>query len=86
MPDARLRPGGDSAFASDPGEVALSDAKLRRLRPDLFGLGAWIKQRKKGSVGTRSIGEHLADGDSRAAVVASVDPLLVAATQRAGGS
>ncbi len=70
----------DSTRAAEPGGVALSDAKLRRLRPDLYGLG----HRFRAAVGLDFpwlvfFREHLQNGDSRAAVVVSLRPLLVAA-------
>jgi hypothetical protein len=70
----------DSTRAAQPGGVALSDAKLRRLRPDLYGLG----HRLRAAVGLDFpwlvfFREHLQNGDSRAAVVVSLRPLLVAA-------
>lgn len=70
----------ETTRASDPGNVALSDARLRRLRPDLYGLG----HRLRAAVGLDFpwrvfLREHLRNGDSRAAVVVSTRPLLVAA-------
>lgn len=70
--------------ASDPVDVRLSRAKLRRLCPELFELRgnliAWLDR----VIGTRAavifqIADHLSHGDSRAAVVVSTAPLLVAA-------
>jgi hypothetical protein len=70
--------------ASDPVDVRLSRVKLRRLCPELFesrgNLIAWLDR----LIGSRAalifqIADHLSHGDSRAAVVVSVAPLLVAA-------
>lgn len=70
----------DTTAASDPGGVSPSDAKLRRLRPDLYR--PW--HRLRAAVGLDFpwlvfLREHLQNGDSRAAVVVSLRPLLVAA-------
>jgi hypothetical protein len=70
----------DTTHAADPGGLALSDAKLRRLRPDLYGLG----HRLGAAVGLTFpmrvyFRECLQNGDSRAAVVVLLRPLLVAA-------
>ncbi len=70
--------------ASDPLDVRLSPAKLRRLCPELFeSRGNWIAWLDR-IIGSRAalifqIADHLSHGDSRAAVVVSVAPLLVAA-------
>jgi hypothetical protein len=66
--------------ASDPGRCKLSEERLRRLQPELFA-------GEPGAVGDESglqeyresLAEHLRDGDSRAAVVVSTAPLVVAA-------
>lgn len=65
----------DSTTASDPGGVTVSDARLRRLCPELYGLRARAKARRFREI----IIEHMEVGDSRAAVVVRLDPLLVAA-------
>jgi hypothetical protein len=70
--------------ASDPGMIRLSDAKLRLLRPDLYGFEGWWKsiRRRFGSKESDQrtyIERQLQRGDSRAAVVISVSPLLIAA-------
>lgn len=72
------------SHASDPGGVMLSVAKLRRLAPELFP--SWWKpwrwiDRISGSCAAQifRIGDRLIHGDSRAALVMSVDPCLVAA-------
>ena len=73
----------DNSYASDPGKVLLSHRKLRRLRPDLYGVSGWIKAlRCRVGLGWPQrtyIEEQLQYGDSRAAVVVSLSPLLVAA-------
>jgi hypothetical protein len=69
----------NTSVASDPGRLWLSNAKLRRLRPDLFGLVAFLKNLILPVSERRYLAEQLQHGDSRAAVVASIDPLLVAA-------
>ena len=67
----------DNTRASDPGGVRLSDDKLRRLHPELYGLRAFFDKRLKEE--REVIAEHMRLGDSRAAVVMSAYPLLVAA-------
>lgn len=57
----------DRALASDPVNIRLSPAKLELLEP------------AESAVPKELIDEHLGFGDSRAAVVASTQPLLVAA-------
>jgi hypothetical protein len=70
--------------ASDPGLIRLSQEKLRRFSPKDFEGGwnplAWL-DRRFGDRATRIflVADHLIHGDSRAAVVLSVSPLLVAA-------
>jgi hypothetical protein len=70
--------------ASDPVNVRLARVKLRRLCPELFesrgNLIAWLDR----LIGSRAavifpIADQLSHGDSRAAVVVSVAPLLIAA-------
>lgn len=72
-----------STTASDPGQIKLSLSKFRILRPDLFGLsGILISIRKffRGGLPERVYAEeHLQFGDSRAAVVITAAPLLIAA-------
>ncbi len=72
-----------TTMASDPGSLTLSDEKLRILRPDLYGVeGMWHSVKillgkawdQKGQVA-----KQLKTGDSRAAMVVSVNPLVVAA-------
>lgn len=72
--------------ASDPGRFQLSESKLRRLQPELFvterGFFRWLLRRRR-DPGVleycESLASHLQTGDSRAAVVVSVAPLVVAA-------
>ncbi len=71
--------------ASDPAKVTLSNDKLRRLHPELFGVrglvkdvSEWVGQKFYAFTRTR-LREWLYHGDSRAAVVVRADPLLVAA-------
>lgn len=73
-----------STTASEPGGVTLSSNLLRRLRPDLFGWGAvWhsllVFMTIEDFPHKRRIREQLHAGDSRAAVVMSISPLLIAA-------
>ncbi len=79
----RTRTLDDTTAASDPGQVKLSHKKLRKLRPDLYGVsGIWNSVLIR--LGVRwpqrvYIEEQLQCGDSRAAVVVSLNPLLIAA-------
>ncbi len=69
--------------ASDPGQLELSHEKLQLLRPDLYGLaGMWHSIKVKLGQAwdqKKQVARQLLTGDSRAAVVISVAPLLVAA-------
>lgn len=76
--------------ASHPGRFALSDARLARLQPELVAGAAPLRRLAWRAAGLfapgfsldetkRRIAEHLRNGDARAAVVASVRPLRVAA-------
>src|SRR5581483_10306990 len=68
------------AFASDPAGLSLSDAKLRRLRPELYGWRRWVREKTGWAFPQRDyLAGHLLRGDARAAVVVSSEPLLVAA-------
>jgi hypothetical protein len=75
----------DRSFASDAQPISLSDAKLRRLEPDLYGWRAWFSKTRWGlrqltaREARRMLAEHLRLGDTRAAVVVRTDPLTVAA-------
>jgi hypothetical protein len=68
--------------ASNPARLIMSDAKLRRLCPSLYcltGIAGFSRCFFWNGWGLRYyIGDMLIHGDSRAAVVVSVSPLLVA--------
>ena len=69
----------DTAVASHPARMPLSHAKLRKLHPELYTpLAKWI-YRGRTAEWLHRIGSHLFYGDSRAAVVVSTAPLIVAA-------
>ena len=70
--------------ASDPGNVSLSREKLEVLYPNFFTPSGLLMRVWKSLAGSApfspsAIDKHLQFGDSRAAVVVSVSPLLVAA-------
>lgn len=73
----------DSTRATDPGGVAVSHQKLRRFHPHLYGFHTLLDILRippnRTSFWKTHVHEHLMYGDSRAAVVVSVEPLLVAA-------
>jgi hypothetical protein len=79
----RTRTLDDATFASDPGRIVLSHAKLRLLRPDLYGFQGfcrWLREKFQAAFPEKVyIEEQLQNGDSRAAVVVSTAPLLIAA-------
>lgn len=64
-----------STRASNPGQIIVSDARLRRFCPELYGLRSQAAEKRLREM----IIEHMDLGDSRAAVVVGIDPLLVAA-------
>ena len=66
----------DSTYASDPIPVEVADERLQWFCPELYGWSARKAQHKRLR---QIIVEHMSVGDSRAAVVVSEDPLLVAA-------
>ncbi len=66
----------DSTSASDPVPVVVADERLRRFCPQLYGWSGRKAERKRLR---EIIIEHMHFGDSRAAVVVSTTPLLVAA-------
>ncbi|GAA3552611.1 hypothetical protein GCM10022197_04580 [Microlunatus spumicola] len=66
----------DRALASDPGGVTIAPDRLKALSPSLFGAGSLLPSR---AVARKTLSAHLWNGDSRAAVVLSIEPLLVAA-------
>lgn len=73
----------DSTQASDPGGIRLSHEKMRRFHPDLYGVRGFLGRVKPPTPEQRvqltRAEEHLMHGDSRAAIVVSTEPLLVAA-------
>ncbi len=73
----------DSTLATAPGQIRLSHDKLRVLRPELYGIrGIWntaLAFFRLGWPQRTYIEEQLECGDSRAAVVISTSPLLIAA-------
>ncbi|HEY1786052.1 MAG TPA: hypothetical protein VGG30_10905 [Pirellulales bacterium] len=75
----------DRAQASDPVHISLSREKLRKFHPELFGWRSWLTtvevfgRRLHAKMAQRMLAEHVANGDSRAAVVIHVHPLLIAA-------
>ena len=76
--------GAARSTASDPGNVSLSRAKLEVLYPNFFTPSGLLMRLWKSLAGSApfspsGIDKHLQFGDSRAAVVVSVSPLLVAA-------
>ncbi len=79
----RTRTLDNNTVASEPGNVRLSDDKLRSLCPELYGWRGilhslvWLLV-YHAHVRTR-IHEHLMEGDSRAALVLATEPLLIAA-------
>ena len=66
----------DEARASNPGGVTLDPARLRRIAPELYGVGGLLPGRL---LSKKVLQAHLWNGDSRAAVVLGRSPLLVAA-------
>jgi hypothetical protein len=77
----RWQPGEWSV--DNPGLFRVSDEMLRRLRPDCYGLGAWLFQKFTDVTRTLSfrdlIKEHLWLGSIQAALVMSLQPGRVAA-------
>ena len=75
----------DRTAASDRVAINLSDAKLQKLQPDLYGPQSQSFKLPCGktfldaAATRRMLAEHLSFGDSRAALVVSEHPLLVAA-------
>ncbi|KGN01965.1 hypothetical protein IRP63_07175 [Clostridium botulinum] len=72
-----------TTYASSPGSVTISKKKLKRLRPDLYGIrakiGALLDTITIGFSEQRQIKEHIFYGDSQPAVVMSNEPLIIAA-------
>jgi hypothetical protein len=70
----------DGTRASNPGEIRLSADRFYRLEPLTGGLPAsWVGQFATRKEFEQMLDEHLRLGDSRAACVISVEPLLVGA-------
>jgi hypothetical protein len=74
----------DRSFASDPGRITLRHEKMSRLHPELYlykGLCNRVKKRftPEQIYSHTYHREHLENGDSRAAVVISLQPLVIAA-------
>ena len=67
------------SVASDPGGVTLSKERILKLEPALAAAPADASPAERAKYSLDMLTEHLKFGDSRAAVVVSVDPLLVAA-------
>ena len=63
----------NTSAASDPGGITIDPARLRRLSPSLFGVGGLFRGPRRAA-----LQEYLWNGDSRAAVVMRLEPLLVA--------
>lgn len=74
-----------STQAVDRGGFKLSKQKIRKFHPPLFGVRAWLhdlsiqSERLRTSHLVQMLSDHVQFGDSRAAVVLSTDPLLIAA-------
>jgi hypothetical protein len=70
----------EETAASDPAQVSLSVRRFRRLEPTARGLRGWYwRWFAGGRQFEERLDEHLHLGDSRAACVVSIEPLLVAA-------
>jgi hypothetical protein len=74
----------DRTWATDPGSVALSHARLAEVQPELltnrtFRCGPVCAIEHPAAEMRERFAEHLRLGDSRAAVVVSIAPLVVAA-------
>lgn len=70
--------------ASNPGRLKLSDARLRLLCPELYGVRGMMVEPLLNLIfrhdsSRKIIKQHLNGGDCRAAIVVSTSPLLVAA-------
>jgi hypothetical protein len=70
--------------ASDSVKIRLSEAKLRKIQPELYDAGSmrakflWGAKELQSAQIIRLLSEHISFGDSRAAVVVSEAPLIVA--------
>jgi hypothetical protein len=74
--DGRSRYHDNSTYATDPVPVVVADERFRWFCPQLYGWSGRKAERKRLR---EIIIEHMRFGDSRAAVVVSTSPLLVAA-------
>lgn len=74
---------GSGTIASNPGEFQLSQKLLSRLRPDLYGIRGYFKNKrdykKSGLTIIDAIEQQLKFGDCRAAIVINTSPCLIAA-------
>jgi hypothetical protein len=66
-------------FASNRAELSLSEEKLRRYQPEAFGFSGLLWSIRKRVRFKWLLAQCLKYGDARAAIVASVSPLIVAA-------
>jgi hypothetical protein len=73
----------DSSQASDPGGIRLSHEKMRQFHPEMYASGGFVGFLRRLSPLQKfwkiRAEEHLMHGDSRAALVVAVSPLVVAA-------
>jgi hypothetical protein len=72
----RIRYHDDSTHASDPIPAEVADRRLKWFCPELYG---WSGRKGQNRRWRDLVVEHMSFGDSRAALVVSMDPLLVAA-------
>jgi len=66
-------------FASNRANLSLSEERLRRYQPEAFGLRGFLWSIRKRTRVKWLLGECLKYGDARAAIVGSLQPLVVAA-------
>lgn len=69
----------DRIPASDPGRIRFSAARYRQIEPAASGFVGWYNRTLAGDDWEVRLAEHLQVGDSRAACVVSLEPLLIAA-------
>jgi hypothetical protein len=74
----------DNSFASDPGGIRLSHEKMCSFHPELYQYQGWCNRIQRKFTKSQKFWqtrhrEHLQTGDSRAALVVSINPLLIAA-------
>ena len=73
----------NNSRASDPGGIRLSHSKLRRFHPEIYRPHGWLalvgRLSSQQQYWQLACEEHVMHGDSRAALVVGLDPLLVAA-------